>query len=693
MEGGSLSSQLRAGGLTVHQRFTIASNVASGLHFLHTEAVPPVIHQDVKSDNILLAEVGGVLVAKVADFGTARFVPKLREDGATHHSTQTVVGTGPYMPLEYLQMGHVSEKTDAYALGVVLCELLTGEPPANYDTGEMLSSSMYEPLEDPESGLQPLLDRRLASGGVDAGGWPLPQAAELGRAARRCIEPVVSKRASVAEVLPELNAVAGKKKVVPNCPKCCAPNDGGDAEWCTACGASMLEGPSAATAKRGWFCAHCAFGNIAATDTCYSCGCAKREEGKSPKPVLSKFGRQKHEAQAAVCGGAGAAAAEAGATLRGGMFGFMRWKRAPQQQAQEAPQQQAQKFTRQQAQKFTRAILFRATNNFDPVQNELLMVEGGSGKMFQGQLLDGRDMIVRAFPPCFGGDSACVANFVTEAETLGYQRHPNILSVLGHSLENKPTPGELMMNAFSHYLVYEFTAGSSYLHDRLHGVFAKTQPLTWDERVDVAAGVARGLAHLHKQEPPLLHRSFQSAFVQLTYNRSTGHIVPQIADCGATHFMPQNYVYGHVNMGMLPDLRTMHDIPLASPYAAPELVQGAKHSTKTDTFSCGVVFLELLTGMPPKSSEGLILTDQCRSVLETLIATGVTTELEQLIDWSEGAMRRGQWKHSISNNLHRVKALATVAHSCITIPKSQRCEIGALTVSLDQVVSALDRTS
>ena len=110
-EGKRLAAAAAAQPLTAEERFGIASDVARGLAYLHTaylhrEALPtPLIHQDVKSDNILLAEVGGQLVAKVADFGTARYAPSLQEQGQrslgqTHHSTKAVVGTTPYMPME-----------------------------------------------------------------------------------------------------------------------------------------------------------------------------------------------------------------------------------------------------------------------------------------------------------------------------------------------------------------------------------------------------------------------------------------------------------------------------------------------------------------------------------------------------------------------------------------------------------------
>ena len=69
---------------------------------------------------------------------------------------------------------------------------------------------MPEPLADAERLLPPLLDKRL--GGGDRA-WPLPRAIALGRIAGRCIEHTVAKRCTVADVLPELDALAGRMAV------------------------------------------------------------------------------------------------------------------------------------------------------------------------------------------------------------------------------------------------------------------------------------------------------------------------------------------------------------------------------------------------------------------------------------------------------------------------------------------------
>ena len=237
MPTGSLLGRLRpshpAAALTAQQRVGIAADVARGLHYLHAEApapLPPLIHQDFKSDNILLAEVGGRLIAKVADFGTARMAPQLdtstvaRLAGSdktvtlkSHVSTERIVGTRPYMPYEYLQSGRVSAKTDTFAYGVVLLELLTGEPPYNEHTGETLHARSYDLMCDPAARLPPMLDARVATttwrcrvvvddGAATAAGAPGGRALELCLVAKKCLEHERA-RCTMREAMPAVVAL------------------------------------------------------------------------------------------------------------------------------------------------------------------------------------------------------------------------------------------------------------------------------------------------------------------------------------------------------------------------------------------------------------------------------------------------------------------------------------------------------
>ena len=95
----------------------------------------------------------------------------------------------------------VSEKTDAFAFGVVLLELLTGKPAACARTRQLLVDEVGAEIEDPERLLGPLLDR-------NAGEWKFDSAVGLANVARRCIETRAHNRMSAASALPELNALA-----------------------------------------------------------------------------------------------------------------------------------------------------------------------------------------------------------------------------------------------------------------------------------------------------------------------------------------------------------------------------------------------------------------------------------------------------------------------------------------------------
>ncbi|KAK6154997.1 hypothetical protein DH2020_009245 [Rehmannia glutinosa] len=110
------------------QRLNICIGAGRGLDYLHTGH--GVIHRDVKTSNILLDDN---FIAKVSDFGLAKH--ENRNMLQSHISTR-VKGTNGYLDPHYLHTRKLTRKTDTYAFGVVLLEILCGRPAVDFGVAE-----------------------------------------------------------------------------------------------------------------------------------------------------------------------------------------------------------------------------------------------------------------------------------------------------------------------------------------------------------------------------------------------------------------------------------------------------------------------------------------------------------------------------------------------------------------------------
>ncbi|KQJ87357.1 receptor-like cytoplasmic kinase 176 [Brachypodium distachyon] len=133
-------------------RVEVLLGAARGIKHLHCHVVPPVIHRDIKSSNILL---DARWVAQVTDFGIS-----VSWDTRQADRVHSVMGTYGYAAPEHFLEGHLSPASDVYSFGVVMLETLTGMLPILIDSKEELASFALPAIE--AGNLRKVLDKRPA---------------------------------------------------------------------------------------------------------------------------------------------------------------------------------------------------------------------------------------------------------------------------------------------------------------------------------------------------------------------------------------------------------------------------------------------------------------------------------------------------------------------------------------------------
>ena len=143
------------GRLSPHEALDIMAGVLGGLAAAHDAGIA---HRDVKPENVLLNDSGAV---KVADFGLARLLA-----GVSQTKSGMIIGTAAYLAPEQVAGGAADARTDVYAAGVMLFELLTGRQPHTGDTPLAVAYKHVNEVVPPPSsavpGLPPALDALVA---------------------------------------------------------------------------------------------------------------------------------------------------------------------------------------------------------------------------------------------------------------------------------------------------------------------------------------------------------------------------------------------------------------------------------------------------------------------------------------------------------------------------------------------------
>ena len=155
VEGRNLKEIIQGGPLDVGMAVRLGMQIAEGLGAAHRAGV---IHRDIKPENIMVAADGDQ--AKLMDFGIAR----LRDTGDTRLTrADAIMGTPAYMAPEQIEGREVSERTDIYAFGIVLYEMLTGEVPFKGSTPSAVIlkhlQEMPVPLRTQRQEIPPAIER------------------------------------------------------------------------------------------------------------------------------------------------------------------------------------------------------------------------------------------------------------------------------------------------------------------------------------------------------------------------------------------------------------------------------------------------------------------------------------------------------------------------------------------------------
>ncbi|ESQ41547.1 hypothetical protein EUTSA_v10013581mg [Eutrema salsugineum] len=182
MSNGSLENRLYGGEetqvLNWEERLQIALDISHGIEYLHEGAVPPVIHRDLKSANILLDHS---MRAKVADFG-------LSKEMVFDRMNSGLKGTHGYMDPTYISTNKYTMKSDIYSFGVIILELITAIHPQQ-NLMEYINLASMSP-----DGIDEIVDQKLE------GNASIEEVRLMAKIANRCVHKTPRKRPSIGEV-------------------------------------------------------------------------------------------------------------------------------------------------------------------------------------------------------------------------------------------------------------------------------------------------------------------------------------------------------------------------------------------------------------------------------------------------------------------------------------------------------------
>ncbi|KAI4375420.1 hypothetical protein MLD38_013288 [Melastoma candidum] len=214
----------------------------------------------------------------------------------------------------------------------------------------------------------------------------------------------------------------------------------------------------------------------------------------------------------------------------------------------------------QEARRFDMEELSMATKHFS--ERNLIGV-GKFSEVYKGLLNNGMLVAIKKRP------GAPSHEFVQEVRYISAIQHRNIVSLLGYCQDSN-----------LQLLVYEYIPNGS-VSTHLYGAgHISDGKLEFKNRLGIALGAAKGLAHLHSLTPRLIHKDFKTAKVLIDENFN-----PKVADAGLCNLL-----------GTPDPAGTSSHLTADEIFLAPEVKEFRRYSDKSDVYSFGIFLLELLSG-------------------------------------------------------------------------------------------------
>ncbi|KAL5556988.1 hypothetical protein UlMin_039224 [Ulmus minor] len=214
---------------------------------------------------------------------------------------------------------------------------------------------------------------------------------------------------------------------------------------------------------------------------------------------------------------------------------------------------------------YTLRELEASTNGF---ADENVIGEGGYGMVYHGILENNTHVAVKNL---LNNRGQAEKEFKVEVEAIGRVRHKNLGRLLGYCAEGA-----------HRMLVYEYVNNGN-LEQWLHGDVGACSPLTWEVRMNIIIGTAKGLTYLHEGlEPKVVHRDLKSSSILLDKQWN-----PKVSDFGLAKLIGSEISY------------TTTRVMGTFGYVAPEYASTGMLNERSDVYSFGVLVMEIISGRKP----------------------------------------------------------------------------------------------